>query len=672
MNRLLLFILSFCFSIFSFSQIDSLLKKTQETSFKKEIIKQALDLSYNDIVNNLNKCLIIFETIHQQEEKLKNNNVDFAKIKEKLSLIYYLKGNHEKSSKLHQEAITIFEKNSELVLKAKAMAEMAYQGKRRNLKASLRMMKDAINLMIEAKNSRDIAALYDNFGVLHELNQQLDSAEFYYEKALLLKRSFNDSTGIPYSLNNIAGIYFLKNNTDKALALINESNLIRQKLNDYIGISWNEFALGEYFYSKNKFKEAIFHFQKAYQIAISTNYLDLQSRALKYLSSIYANQRNYDSAYFLFDKFYLIHDSLFNLQNQKQILELETVYETEKKVSQIKLLDSDNKLKKQEIIRKSNAQKFLLIIIFLVIIFLVFVVRAYFQKIKTNKIITLQKQEVENQKSEIEKQKHLVVEKQKELMDSINYAKKIQDTILANKIFLKRYLPDHFVFFQPKDIVSGDFYWATKRNTRFYLAVCDSTGHGVPGAFMSIVNIGFLNEAINEKNIELPNEILNYVRSRLENTISKEGQKDGFDGILICMDLNTKEITYSAANNAPVIIVNKQYFEMPKDRMPVGKGEKNQSFSLFNIKDELLKHNINDLSSFNMLLYTDGFADQFGGPKEKKYKYKPLNEFLSKNSNLELNLQHDLIYKELNDWKGNLEQVDDICLVGLKFNLLTS
>ena len=141
-----------------------------------------------------------------------------------------------------------------------------------------------------------------------------------------------------------------------------------------------------------------------------------------------------------------------------------------------------------------------------------------------------------------------------EIRDSINYAKRIQQTLLAQDDFLRDNLNELFVFFVPKDIVSGDFYWATKQNKKFYLAVCDSTGHGVPGAFMSLLNIGFLNEAINEKAIEKPNEVFDYVRLKLINTISKDDQKDGFDGILLCFDEENKSITYAAANNSPLLI----------------------------------------------------------------------------------------------------------------------
>ena len=264
---------------------------------------------------------------------------------------------------------------------------------------------------------------------------------------------------------------------------------------------------------------------------------------------------------------------------------------------------------------------------------------------------------VKERTKEIEHQKEIIEEKQKEIVDSINYAKRIQDSLLAHKDFLQEELKEHFVFFHPKDIVSGDFYWATKVGAKFYIAACDSTGHGVPGAFMSLLNIGYLNEAIKEKGIERPNEVLNFVRQRLIDNISKEGQKDGFDGILLCIDQQTKKLSYAAANNAPLIIRKDGYEELEADRMPVGMGERKEDFKL---------HEINYEKGDVLYLYTDGYADQFGGPKGKKYKYRPLNEMLQKMSADKMETQRTALASEFENWRGELEQVDDVLIIGIR------
>jgi serine phosphatase RsbU (regulator of sigma subunit) len=262
---------------------------------------------------------------------------------------------------------------------------------------------------------------------------------------------------------------------------------------------------------------------------------------------------------------------------------------------------------------------------------------------------------------ELNHQKEIVEEKNKEILDSINYAQRIQYALLANEELLQEQLPEHFVLFMPKDIVSGDFYWATKVHataehpSRFYLAVCDSTGHGVPGAFMSLLNISFLNEAINEKLIAEPGQIFDHARTRLIENISQQGQKDGMDGVLLCKE--GKHISLAVAHNGPVIIRNGTIIELDADKMPVGKGERNESFRTFTP----------ELETGDMLyIFTDGYADQFGGPKGKKFKYANLYKLLSEIAQLPMAQQREHLRESFELWKGDLEQIDDVCIVGVR------
>lgn len=266
--------------------------------------------------------------------------------------------------------------------------------------------------------------------------------------------------------------------------------------------------------------------------------------------------------------------------------------------------------------------------------------------------------------AEVVQQKDIIEHKQKEILDSIQYAKRIQYTILAHDEFLRKHLPDFFVFFKPKDIVSGDFYWATapayfaKGKEKFYLAVCDSTGHGVPGAFMSLLNISFLNEAINEKKISEPGEVLNHVRKRLTGSVSKDGAQDGMDGILLCIEKGKTTVTYAAAHNRPIIIRKNEIIEYPADKMPIGVGVRDDSF---------VTHTLEIEKGDSLYLYTDGYADQFGGAKGKKFKYKNLNELLLANCGKPLQEQRDILSQTFENWKGDLEQIDDVLVFGIKF-----
>ena len=329
--------------------------------------------------------------------------------------------------------------------------------------------------------------------------------------------------------------------------------------------------------------------------------------------------------------------------------------ENEKKEQELKRNAEQKKFQQVEI----NQQKFMknLIIMSLAIVFgfLIFVFISLQKNKKASKIISLQKEEVE-------KQKHLVEEKHNEIRDSINYAERIQRSLLANNDLLNKNLKEHFIFFQPKDIVSGDFYWATQLpNQQFALVTADSTGHGVPGAIMSILNTACLNEAIKEGYC-FPNEILNHTRTKIIEVLKRDGSsdggKDGMDCSLISFDLKNNQMTYAAANNPIWIVREKQLLEFAPEKMPVGKHDRDMiSFT---------QHTVS-LQKYDMVYaLTDGLPDQFGGPKGKKFMYKQLKELLISIAHLSMQEQKEKLSTALNNWKGDLEQVDDVTLIGVR------
>ncbi len=324
---------------------------------------------------------------------------------------------------------------------------------------------------------------------------------------------------------------------------------------------------------------------------------------------------------------------------KKQAIE-KAVHQTELK--QQKAI-ADEKSRKQQIITWSIVFSLLLVTLFTIFVY---------RSLKTTR----------KQKVIIEEQKHLVEEKHKEITDSINYAERIQRSLLASKELLNENLNESFVFFKPKDVVSGDFYWATTlSNNQFALVTADSTGHGVPGAIMSILNISCLKETVKEGFVE-PSQILNHTRNKIIEILKKdgslEGGKDGMDCSLVCFDFTNNKLTYSAANNPIWIIRGKQIMEFSPDKMPVGKHDRDTiSFTQHTI--ELQK---NDM----IYTLTDGMPDQFGGPKGKKYMYKQLKELLISISDLSMSEQKEKISESLNSWIGELEQVDDITIIGIK------
>lgn len=262
----------------------------------------------------------------------------------------------------------------------------------------------------------------------------------------------------------------------------------------------------------------------------------------------------------------------------------------------------------------------------------------------------------------IMEQKSIIEEKQKEILDSINYAKRIQFSLLAGDTLLKEHLPEHFVLFQPKDVVSGDFYWAAPVSDGFMYMTADCTGHGVPGAFMSLLNISKLSQVINENKVTRPDLVLNAVRSEIIHALGAhdpEGEnKDGMDAILCKLDVKGMSLEYAAANNPFYIVRNKALMTCKADKMPVGKGhDDTQSFTY----NQVALH-----AGDVIYTLTDGFADQFGGPRGKKFKYKALEELLLSIHHLPMDEQQKLLQKTLTDWKGLLEQVDDVLIIGVR------
>jgi serine phosphatase RsbU (regulator of sigma subunit) len=397
-------------------------------------------------------------------------------------------------------------------------------------------------------------------------------------------------------------------------------------------------------------------------------------------------------------------------------------FDTEKKQKEIELLNKekelqDSELKKQTLIRNSFIVGFALMILLSFLI-----LRSYRIKKKANIQLALQKKEIEEkneelhqqneeisaqrdeieaqrdlvfeQKSEIEKQHELLEEKNREVIDSIRYALRIQNAILPSEQTIKQIFSEYFILFKPRDIVSGDFYWATQINNFKIVAVGDCTGHGVPGAFMSLLGITFLNEIVRKNEVTQANHILNDLRLHVIEALQQTGaigtQKDGMDISILVINNNelTKDnnsnIQWAGANNPlyiisstkDKIISNKEeinhlvssddkfLYEIKADKMPVGiyHGEQNE------FKNHILQINRNDM----LYLFTDGIADQFGGSSGKKFMYKRFQQLLLNTADKNLPLQKQIIDKSLNDWMSNVEkgynysQLDDICLVGIR------
>jgi serine phosphatase RsbU (regulator of sigma subunit) len=396
----------------------------------------------------------------------------------------------------------------------------------------------------------------------------------------------------------------------------------------------------------------------------------------KDLALCYILENRKDSAEVYFLKTLAVIDSLNTQQGLQQTKDLETKYETEKKELQIQ-----NQSLEIEAKEKQNNQKSVIILLgslallgsgfFGIIAFL-----NYRKTKKANAIIENQKREVELKNEEITRQKELVDEKQKEIIDSINYAQRIQQAVLTGDDVWRKISKDYFILFKPKDIVSGDFYWAYNTpNNRSIFALADCTGHGVPGGFMSMLGNSFLNEIVVENKIFKANEILNKLRSKVIQALEQKGQaeqKDGMDISLCVWNKVDNTLEFAGANN-PLWLVRKtvtsggpdnygdekkELLEYKADKMPIGTYlETEVPFNSVTI--QLQKDDV-------IYLTTDGYADQFGGDKGKKFKYKPMIETILRHSGEAMNLQKENLEKAHEAWKVGHEQVDDVCVIGIR------
>jgi serine phosphatase RsbU (regulator of sigma subunit) len=523
---------------------------------------------------------------------------------------------------------------------------------------ALRYHFKSLKIEEEIGNLDGVAASYNSIGNIYYFKKNYAKVLEYYNKSLDIKTKLGDEEGCASTLANIGNIYYYEKDFVKAQDYYFKALNFFEKLNDLQSIGMLSNNIAETYIGQKKYKEALKYSEKSLATSTQIGSLDDIKSAYMSLSSIYEGMGNFKQALLNHRLYTLYNDSIYNDENKRKAMETDIKYHFDKKAMNTRIENE-----KKQIILKEEAKNQRLIIYFgagiliLVIVFAVYAFRSFKIKQKINTQLSVQKEEIMAQRDEIELQRSIVEEKNKGLTDSINYAKRIQYTLLTNDEFLKENLKDHFVYFNPKDIISGDFYWAAKKGNKFFLAVCDCTGHGVPGAFMSLLSVSFLNEAINERGILSPERILDYVRGRLIESVSKDGQRDGFDGILICMENGNNTFKYAAAHNNPIVIRNDSIIELPYDKMPVGHNEKIVSFNL---------HTFDLNKGDTLYLFTDGFADQFGGPKGKKFMYKQLKELLITISDKSLDIQKQDIEQTLNNWKGNLEQVDDVTLLGIR------
>ena len=548
----------------------------------------------------------------------------------------------------------------------------------------------ALKLNEEIGNKRSQAINFQNIGIVYaELNDFTKALEYYF-KAKKINEEIGEKQNQIIILENIGNVYYNLGEYSKALDYYYKSLEISEEIGDKISQATNFIYIGRIYEAHGDNKEAIKNYFKALKINEKAEFKEGQAIAFGNIGSIYIKEKKfkeaekylkkaiaiseslkltnylkdfynslfqlyltlerYKEALEAYKKHVMYKDSIYKEENIKALVQKEMLYEFEKQQAIAKAEQEKKETifaeeqKKERILRYSITSVLILVVLFLTIVY---------RSLQITK----------NQKKIIEIQK-------KDIMDSINYAKKIQEAVLPITEEARAILGDHFILYMPRDIVSGDFYYAAEVNNWLIVAVADCTGHGVPGAFMSMLGISFLTEIIRKKEITKANQALNELRKEIINALQQKGipgeQKDGMDIGLIAINKENLICQFAGANNNMYLIkkINDfknnncyQLFEYKGDKMPIAIYDRMDNFTNYEI--QLKKGDI-------IYLFTDGYVDQFGGENGKKFMTKRFKELILNNVHKPMKEQKLILEETILKWKGNLEQTDDITVLGMK------
>ncbi len=530
------------------------------------------------------------------------------------------------------------------------------------LKASTSYFK-ALNILEKINNIDFKAIVISNIGLVYKEQKNYESALNYFQRARLLQESIHDEFNLFGSLNNIGTIYEKQFNYTLALEYFDKNLALCEKIKYKKGIAVSLCNISDIFFKTSNLNEAQVKAKLSLQLFQELGFPDYISNVSHLLSDIYEKKGNYKDAYLMQVLYKKMADSTNNDVNRKALIQRDLQYTFEKKVIADSLkVEEERKVFSVEIKHEKNQRYYLYGGLALLLLFSGFMFNRFKVTQKQNLIINNQKLEVELKNEEVILQKELVEVKQKEIIDSINYAKRIQQAVLTGEDVWSKISKEHFILFKPKDIVSGDFYWAYNTpNGRSVFALADCTGHGVPGGFMSMLGNSFLNEIVVENKIFKANEILNRLRSKVIAALEQKGQteqKDGMDISLCVWNKMDNTLEFAGANNPLWLLRGREILEYKADKMPIG--------TYLEIEKPFVSITIQLQQGDILYLSTDGYADQFGGPKGKKFKYNALLEMLMKNSILEMGIQKTKLEEAFAAWKNKHDQVDDVAVIGVK------
>lgn len=571
----------------------------------------------------------------------------------------------EKGMQLSQEVLKEAEEQKDSVRISRINYSMGvYYFWKEELDYAIKYIKRSVESFPSYGDQKTKATNLMALGVLHQGNKDYEKALIYHQQALEIKEREQAWDIIPISLNNLSELHFEMGNIVKAIELADKSISIADTTGDDPAYYYAKFIKGEYYMKMDQHQQAVPLIEEAVHYWEDINSGKDLPRAYTVLTEAYKLSGHPERAFYSLEKYVAIKDSLFKGDQQAAAKDVAAKYETEKKELLLAQEKKDKEFaqKESEMVKLAERQR--LVVFGLIGVLLVLNILYFYKRYKHQ----------QKDKELIEEQKKQLEVRSQEILDSIIYARRIQTAILPTKARLNQLLPDSFVLYKPKDVVAGDFYWLTEvpqvpehstggnenSGKTILFAAADCTGHGVPGAMVSVVCNNGLNRAVRQHGLTDPAQILDKTREIIIEEFEKadEDVKDGMDIALCSLNLNSgAKLKYAGAHNPLWIIRNKELIEIRGNKQPIGNFDNPHPFTSHEM--ELQK---NDL----IYIFTDGFSDQFGGEKGKKLKAANFKNILLSISELTMAEQLQKLDTIFEDWKRGFEQLDDVCVIGVR------
>jgi serine phosphatase RsbU (regulator of sigma subunit) len=580
--------------------------------------------------------------------KLQNSKSEEARILLNISNVYQKTADYSTAAQYVMSSLTLQEELNDtfgIAVCRLTLGNIAYgQG---DSKSALRNYISAMELNRKsAQNKVFEASTVANIGSVLDEQGSYDSALVFFRQALAMFNDLQADAKAASAYNNVGACLFHLGQFDSALYFMHVARAMNEQLQRPDGLTSSLLGLGNVHDSLGHRDSAFYYYRLSYRISMQHNLKEDLLMTYKRLAHEFEKAGNADSALHYLRRYIDLNELIHGEDEMRKLEQEGQNYSIRKKQEEMKQQDAQAQLDQEHLQNKISllAGGVAILILLSLLLFSRFRAKQQIANVLANK-----NKEITHQKDEI--------------TDSINYAKRIQDSILAPMHIVKQVIPESFILYLPKDVVSGDFYWVEEEGGQRIFASVDCTGHGVPGALMSVVGFNLLNRAVKEMHLTKPSDILREldygVNKLLRQSDSENTVKDGMDISLCSYHPETRMLQYAGAFNPLYIVRNGELSQVKADKSPIG-------VNVDGVVDSYTNHEIAMLPGDMVYLFSDGYADQFGGPAGKKYKYNKLRELLVSISSKTVDEQQRALHGEFDSWKGHLEQVDDVLMIGLR------